>query len=212
MAAAVVPRRTAKVLVCIALSGLVIYLYFSFRSPYSPKYPNFSANFLDREFQYSLDPPDVRFCDQISDNITVVALIITAPANFEKRNDARNTWMYDKGNPADIQVRFIVGRTTNASLEAEIAEEQRKYKDILRYNYLDTYDLLPIKVHAAFNFFQTFCPSVKYFLKIDDDVVADLNRLSYHINNSFDHIKRRDFFACFVWAKPPVIRHKTSRL
>ncbi|KAI6198902.1 hypothetical protein M3Y96_00569600 [Aphelenchoides besseyi] len=76
--------------------------------------------------------------------------------------------------PSDYRVLFIVGHRGDPALNKLLDEEQRQFGDVIRYSAVDTYELLHVKVHAAFSWQQKFCPQARYLLKTDDDTVVDL--------------------------------------
>uniref|UniRef100_A0A915EWG4 Hexosyltransferase n=1 Tax=Ditylenchus dipsaci TaxID=166011 RepID=A0A915EWG4_9BILA len=53
------------------------------------------------------------------------------------------------------------------------------FDDLIFYDMDDTYEKLYLKVHAAFQWQNTFCSEAKWTLKIDDDTVIDLNDFLY---------------------------------
>ncbi|CAD5232854.1 unnamed protein product [Bursaphelenchus xylophilus] len=169
----------------------------------------FIAKFKNRQFNYSIEEQKPGLCD----GIDILILILSAPNKFDQRNAIRDTWLYEHDTPSSFLVRFLIGQPDNRSVELRIQKEQRQHKDIVRYNFTETYDLLPVKVHAAFSFFKTYCPQAKYLLKTDDDTVVDLDRLFHHSKSMYDKYYglNKERFFCNVHYKKRPFRNKGSR-
>ncbi|XP_046574631.1 UDP-GalNAc:beta-1,3-N-acetylgalactosaminyltransferase 1-like [Haliotis rubra] len=54
-----------------------------------------------------------------------------------------------------------------------MAEEHRKYGDVIQGNFFDTYENLTLKVVTGFQWIARYCPNVSVVAKIDDDVFVD---------------------------------------
>uniref|UniRef100_A0A914ZHP1 Hexosyltransferase n=1 Tax=Panagrolaimus superbus TaxID=310955 RepID=A0A914ZHP1_9BILA len=61
-------------------------------------------------------------------------------------------------------------------------------------NLRDTYLNGTLKAYALLQWQQHFCPKIKYLLKADDDVVADIPRLQYWIKKDFYGISKKHNF------------------
>ncbi|CAD5219259.1 unnamed protein product [Bursaphelenchus xylophilus] len=183
---------------------LMISLYIAVRPLLSV---DFTAIFKNISFTYRFTETGGSVC-QGSD---VVVLVLSKPGNFGRRQMIRDSWLYDANNPRNFSTKFLLGLT---SLELEtdrIQEEVRKHKDIVIYNAEDKYDLLPLKVHAAYSFANYFCPKAKYLVKTDDDTVLDLKRLNYFIGKFYNSYLKanNEFMFCSVYRKS---RPKRSRM
>ncbi|KAK4294510.1 hypothetical protein Pmani_032872 [Petrolisthes manimaculis] len=133
---------------------------------------------------------DLRFHHDPSTNICkpensplVVALVITAPQNEEKRNFIRKTW----GNPdlykrTKLKAVFVIGQVNNNNdnkqqQQHKINQEHNKYNDIVQYNFIDSYNNLTYKSLALLTWATSRCNEVPFLLKVDDDVLVN----PYHL-------------------------------
>ncbi|KAI6170345.1 Beta-1,3-galactosyltransferase 5-like protein [Aphelenchoides bicaudatus] len=148
----------------------------------------FHAKFANREWTYEMKRPIPKICGP---ETKAFIGILSAPSYFDKRQAIRQSWMHDKSNPDGYPSFFFIGHTDDTALEAELIEEQKKYGDIIRYNVVDAYDMLPVKTHAILSWHQEFCPTVPYLLKTDDDTVVYLKRLDYFMKTEFDQVKEK---------------------
>ncbi|KAI6212730.1 Hexosyltransferase [Aphelenchoides besseyi] len=120
-------------------------------------------------------------------------------ANFNLTYEMKQPKIEDK--PSDYRVLFIVGRREDSALNKLLDEEQRQFGDVIRYSAEDKYELLHVKVHAAFSWQQKFCPQARYLLKTDDDTVVDLSRMNYFVQSEFNALLKNypKSFICNRW-------------
>ncbi|CAD5208596.1 unnamed protein product [Bursaphelenchus xylophilus] len=168
------------------------------------------AKFKDQSVSYSLIAPlEEEFCRHTN----VLILVISRPDGFRNRKAMRDSWIYYEDNPKNVTVKFLIGRTNNTKVNLGLEEETQSFMDIVRYDYTDKYELLPLKVHAAFAFKEEFCPSAKYFMKTDDDTVVDLNRMNHFIETNYNekYLKTPKMFLCSVYSGMKPHRDKGSK-
>uniref|UniRef100_A0A0R3RNG8 Hexosyltransferase n=1 Tax=Elaeophora elaphi TaxID=1147741 RepID=A0A0R3RNG8_9BILA len=65
----------------------------------------------------------------------------------------------------------------------KIIEESKKFNDLIVSSLMDSYDTLTLKVYTVMYFKQTYCQYVRYYIKVDDDVLIDLDRLDQQANS-----------------------------
>ena len=58
-----------------------------------------------------------------------------------------------------------------------LKDEAAKYKDILQLNFTDTYRNLTLKTLTSFKWIHSKCSHVPFYLKIDDDIFVDLEKI-----------------------------------
>uniref|UniRef100_A0A915DV51 Hexosyltransferase n=1 Tax=Ditylenchus dipsaci TaxID=166011 RepID=A0A915DV51_9BILA len=176
-------------------------------SSVSSLYKTFKAKFMNIEFNYTLPIPENNICQ----NASVFVFVPSRPTASDRRTAIRSTWYAER--PSNVVFKFVLGRTNDAVITNLLAEEQKQFNDLILYDIEDTYENLYLKVHAAFNWQQTFCNSTKYVLKADDDTIVDLNRLQYWIKNKFDGYQTKNPSIIFgsVWRRGRPIRNKNHR-
>ncbi|KAI6179945.1 Hexosyltransferase [Aphelenchoides besseyi] len=146
-------------------------------------------------------------------NVSFLVIVISRPEDFYAREMIRKTWMKETNKPSDYRVLFLVGRRSDQELNSLLDEEQQQYGDVIRYTVDDTYELLYVKVHAAFSWQQQFCSHVRYLLKTDDDTVVDLNRLDHYVRTEFNPllVEHPKSFFCNRWKGHKPFRDPNNR-
>ncbi|KAI6237954.1 Beta-1,3-galactosyltransferase 1-like isoform X4 [Aphelenchoides besseyi] len=158
----------------------------------------FEMKFANFNLTYEIKQPKIEVCN----NISFLVLVISRPDGFYAREMIRRTWMNDVDKPSDYRVLFIVGRREDSALNKLLDEEQQKFGDVIRYSAEDKYELLHVKVHAAFSWQQKFCPQARYLLKTDDDTVVDLSRMDHYVQTEFNPLLKEHpkSFICNRWS------------
>ena len=110
--------------------------------------------------------------------IMVLLLIPTTHYNRNRRDIIRSTWASTSlGNRSpNIRHAFLFG---SRGLEADRAlqEESRYYNDIVCYDFIDSYRNLTVKTLIGLKWAATYCTSVEYVLKVDDDNYVNVTNL-----------------------------------
>ena len=66
-------------------------------------------------------------------------------------------------------------------LALSLENEHLLYGDIIRQEFLDTYDNLTLKTIKAFKWVIEFCPNARYIMKTDTDVFINTGKLVYYL-------------------------------
>ncbi|KAM3721744.1 Beta-1,3-galactosyltransferase bre-2 [Dirofilaria immitis] len=144
---------------------------------------NFTMEFMDESIKSSiLILPNIEACKQGPKYLVV---IISRTSSFDIRNAIRDTWI----NPNNSNILrngfvvayFLVGMKSDTMIMMKIIEESKKYNDLIVTSIEDIYETLTLKVYTAMYFKETYCQNVTYYIKVDDDVVLDLDRLDQQI-------------------------------
>ncbi|CAG9540289.1 unnamed protein product [Cercopithifilaria johnstoni] len=147
---------------------------------------NFTIKFMDETIKSSLlILPNVEACKKGSKYLIV---IISRTESFSIRNAIRDTWLNSKNanilRNGFIVAYFLVGiKYDDSTIMMKIIDESMKYNDLIVTSLTDTYDTLTFKVYTAMYFKQAYCKYVRYYIKVDDDVVIDLDRLDQQANS-----------------------------
>uniref|UniRef100_V5H1X0 Hexosyltransferase n=1 Tax=Ixodes ricinus TaxID=34613 RepID=V5H1X0_IXORI len=125
----------------------------------------------------------------------------------------RNVLRHFVGNAAlstahDWTTVFFVGISKNQTEGRVVLEEAAKYGDMVVLPYEDTYQNLTYKFVYGMKWTLEFCPSVKYIVKIDDDMVANLVRVVRYLRR----LRESPGFElhCYVWSRATVFRETNS--
>lgn len=115
-------------------------------------------------------------CNKISSIPPLLLVLVhSAPNNTYKRNAIRETWGA-KTLLGDEQVilRFMLGTVENEDVQDILKAEARKYQDIVQGSFKDAYRNLTYKHVMTLKWASYFCPTAKYVLKTDDDVLINM--------------------------------------
>jgi hypothetical protein len=167
-----------------------------------PLIPEFGPVINDvLSFRYPINIPScpaAEITNNTSANPSVFIAIISAPGNFKKRNDIRETWLIhlksvlEKNLLGMARFGFFLGKTQDDSIQKRIEEESQKHGDIVQIEMDDSYRNLTLKGIAVLNWVRQHCASkVDLVFKVDDDVYVNVHNLvhfvrsNYQSNNSF---------------------------
>ena len=98
--------------------------------------------------------------------VMIISIIIQIPF--------RSSW----GNP-DIpgvvtKLAFLLGRPEDSQKQEKLQEENKKHRDIVQGDFLDTYHNLSYKAIMGNLWVSEFCDQAEFVVKTDDDMFIDL--------------------------------------
>lgn len=102
-----------------------------------------------------------------------IFLIHSAPKNFLKRSAIRNSWK----ETSKFCSFFLLGITFDENLKRKLEKEISDFDDIITVNVVDSYSNLVFKSLAGLEIFSRFFRKMKYFVKVDDDVIVNFENL-----------------------------------
>ncbi|NXE79088.1 B3GL1 acetylgalactosaminyltransferase, partial [Cochlearius cochlearius] len=124
-------------------------------------------------------------------NPFLVILVSSSPKNVKSRQAIRITWGSQNfwwGHR--ILTLFLLGQATQREDNAaalSVEDESILYGDIIRQDFMDTYDNLTLKTIMAFRWAAEFCSNTRFLMKTDDDVfinTANLVKFLLKLNSS----------------------------
>ncbi|CAC5395489.1 B3GALT1 [Mytilus coruscus] len=92
-------------------------------------------------------------------------LIFSGPGHYNRRQAIRETWLSNVNRFTRYTFVTAFSKRFNELLGIEIREK----KDIVQFNFIDTYKNLTYKTMSSFNWITKVCPQASYVLKVDDD-------------------------------------------
>ncbi|XP_064009023.1 UDP-GalNAc:beta-1,3-N-acetylgalactosaminyltransferase 1 isoform X2 [Pogoniulus pusillus] len=111
----------------------------------------------------------------------LVILVSSSPWDVKSRQAIRITW----GSQGfwwgqRILTLFLLGEDTErvgSTAALSVEDESILYGDIIRQDFLDTYDNLTLKTIMAFQWVSQFCSNARFLMKTDDDVFINTPNL-----------------------------------
>ncbi|XP_030251586.1 beta-1,3-galactosyltransferase 2-like [Sparus aurata] len=146
----------------------------------SPADPSTSKYFVAYPHQYHFILDEPNRCRQESPFL--VLMIPVSPHNREARDTIRNTW----GKEVSVLGRvvshyFLLGMSKEEDetelLKEQVLQESQRHHDIVRSNFLDSYNNLTIKTMVIFEWLDSHCPNTSYAMKIDSDMFLNVHKL-----------------------------------
>ncbi|XP_053161728.1 UDP-GalNAc:beta-1,3-N-acetylgalactosaminyltransferase 1 [Hemicordylus capensis] len=114
------------------------------------------------------------------DNLFLVILVTSRLQELKARQAIRQTWGSQKswwGN--QVRTLFLLGQgeETEGNSVLSIEDESVLYGDILRQDFLDSYNNLTLKTIMGFRWVAEFCSNAHYVMKTDSDVFVNTGNL-----------------------------------
>ncbi|KAG9337152.1 hypothetical protein JZ751_029743 [Albula glossodonta] len=138
-----------------------------------------------RRFRPLLDVP--KKCGRTpedSDAVFLLLVIKTLPWNYNQREVLRRTWAAERvENGASIRRVFLAGTVGAPGDEARrhtdelLATENRRYSDILQWDFHDSFFNLTLKQLLFLEWMRERCPQARYILNGDEDVFANTDNI-----------------------------------
>lgn len=115
-------------------------------------------------------------CNDRKKKLVLLIVVSSALENFERRTAIRETWGKDRF-PLDLkyQLTFLIGKSSNETLQTLVETEHRIFGDILQESFIDTKANLTLKSLFMLKFFSRFCSlKVHYLMKVQDNVYLNV--------------------------------------
>ncbi|CAG00612.1 unnamed protein product, partial [Tetraodon nigroviridis] len=141
-----------------------------------------------RHFPMLLDVPDKCGGAAKSAEVFLLLVVKSSPLNYDRREVLRKTWAAERLHKG-VWIRriFISGtrgeghekRRTNSLLELE----QREYRDILQWDFSDSFYNLTLKQILFLEWMERNCPGARFLLNGDDDVFAHTDNMVEYLQS-----------------------------
>ncbi|KAL3836305.1 hypothetical protein ACJMK2_021742 [Sinanodonta woodiana] len=129
--------------------------------------------------QYMIDGKDI--CN-VSPPPYLLVFVLSLPKNTEERRAIRETWgsvinRHNNSLNVSARIMFILGKMGNEITQNKtLREESDKHKDIVQIDFMESRYNLTRKMMSGLQWIKTYCNSVKYILKVDDDTFINTAR------------------------------------
>ncbi|KAH8233925.1 hypothetical protein KR032_003952 [Drosophila birchii] len=147
-----------------------------------------------------------RICPKGGEFIKLMVLISSAMSHDAARMSIRQTWMH-YGSRRDVGMAFVLGRGTNETLNKALTQENFIYGDLIRGNFIDSYNNLTLKTISTLEWADLHCPKARYVLKTDDDMFINVPKLLAFLDK---HKDKRTIYGRLAKKWKP-IRNKKSK-
>lgn len=154
-------------------------------------YPSLYGDFLKgmecRDPPIFIDQPGKCVSGDEAEQIFLLFAIKSTPKHFERRQAVRETWGKEGTFENGVRVRtvFLLGRSSidDPSLDKLLLLEAQEFRDLLIWDFQDSFYNLTLKEHVFFKWMLDNCPRVSYVFKGDDDVFANTEAIVKHLQS-----------------------------
>lgn len=177
-----------------------------------PRFHQFVLHRHCRYFPMLLNHPE-KCTDGEVHLLMVVKSIIE---QHDRREAVRKTWGKEQTvDGKKIKTLFLVGTPAagkdTKNLQKLIEYEDMLYKDILQWDFMDTFFNLTLKEINFLKWFDIFCPNVHFIFKGDDDVFVNTQNLLELISFKVEERQDADLFVGDTINKAIPIRNRQSK-
>ncbi|XP_028443078.1 UDP-GlcNAc:betaGal beta-1,3-N-acetylglucosaminyltransferase 7 [Perca flavescens] len=172
---------------------------------------NFKQFMLYRHCRYF--PMLLNHPEKCTGDVYLLMVIKSVATQHDRREVIRKTW--GKEQVVDgkrIKTLFLIGKPSNVAERANhqklVEYEDYIYRDILQWDFLDSFFNLTLKETHFLKWFHTYCPSVRYVFKGDDDVFVSVENIFEFLESSSN---AKNLFVGDVIFKARPIRKKENK-
>ncbi|XP_078114901.1 UDP-GlcNAc:betaGal beta-1,3-N-acetylglucosaminyltransferase 7 [Sander vitreus] len=172
---------------------------------------NFKQFMLYRHCRYF--PMLLNHPEKCTGDVYLLMVIKSVATQHDRREVIRKTW--GKEQVVDgkrIKTLFLIGKPSNVAERANhqklVEYEDYIYRDILQWDFLDSFFNLTLKETHFLKWFHTYCPSVRYVFKGDDDVFVSVENIFEFLESNGN---AKNLFVGDVIFKAKPIRKKENK-
>lgn len=119
------------------------------------------------------------------ERVELLVLVASALHHRERRRAVRETWGQGRHG---VRLVFLLGRQAEGKveqvLEEELGEEWEDYGDMVREDYIDSYQNLTLKTLGGMKWASLHCPQAEWVMKTDDDMYVNVPLLLDHLHQA----------------------------
>ncbi|XP_069824571.1 UDP-GlcNAc:betaGal beta-1,3-N-acetylglucosaminyltransferase 9 [Dendropsophus ebraccatus] len=164
-----------------------------------------------RNFTLLINQPNK--CNKPSGDSFLLIAVKSIVEDFDRRESVRKTWGREGViNGARVRRVFLLGTPRNKTAvsmwESLMQQESHYYKDILLWDFLDTFFNLTLKEIHFLSWAQQYCSNVKFIFKGDADVFVNVENLIHFLQSQNPS---EDLFVGDIINNAKPIRSKNSK-
>ncbi|XP_050725366.1 beta-1,3-galactosyltransferase 5-like isoform X2 [Eriocheir sinensis] len=143
------------------------------------------VNHVTEEVRFRHDPDHV--CVLADPPTLTVALVLSAVGHEHRRAFIRDSWARPAWYPhSRLKTVFVLGATSDPSLQEAVDREAKTHRDIVQYNFIDSYANLTYKTLSLLSWGVTRCPNALFLVKVDDDVLLNPFHLHTYLQQALE--------------------------
>lgn len=162
-------------------------------------------NCFQHNFKYVIDSKYICKTNAEQKEIDLLILITSAHENYERRFALRKTWLSQtKKNTGNVRYAFLLGKVTTASAGKLVWKESKKFHDMIKEDFFDTYHNLTYKTIMGMKWASRKCANAKFVMKTDDDMYINIDALLKSIKSRETELQRNIGGHCDEMGKVPI--------
>lgn len=112
----------------------------------------------------------------------LLVLVASATGHAARRAAVRHSWGSVRVTGGhSLRTVFTLGLPEDVAQQAALEREAAEHGDLLQARFTDTYANLTLKTLAMLGWATTHCPTARFLLKADDDVILNLPALARYL-------------------------------
>ncbi|XP_056585510.1 N-acetyllactosaminide beta-1,3-N-acetylglucosaminyltransferase 3.4 [Triplophysa dalaica] len=169
-----------------------------------------------RSFPMLLDVPDKCGGPQNSADVFLLLVIKSSPVNYNRREVLRKTWAEERVYlGVNIRKIFIVGTSQTGFQKKKLNKllkiENEEHKDILQWDFNDSFFNLTLKQILFLEWMDRRCPHARFLLNGDDDIFANTFNMIEFLQGQKDNNGDKHLFVGHLIQNVGPIRHPASK-
>ncbi|KAK1157347.1 UDP-GlcNAc:betaGal beta-1,3-N-acetylglucosaminyltransferase 7-like [Acipenser oxyrinchus oxyrinchus] len=142
--------------------------------------PRFHQFVLYRHCKYF--PMLINHPEKCGGDVHLLMVVKSVIEQHDRREAVRKTWGKEQEiDGKKIRTLFLLGSPSagkdSKNLQKLVEYEDRIYRDILQWDFMDTFFNLTLKEVNFLKWFNIYCPRVQFIFKGDDDVFVNTNNV-----------------------------------
>lgn len=155
---------------------------------FSPTIKDFLYYRHCRSFPLILELPEKCGTGDDPEEVFLLLVIKSSPKNYERREVLRNSWAKERSYKGKIIRRIFIIGTESSGFEKEklnklVRLEHQHYKDILQWDFTDSFFNLTLKQILFLEWMNRRCPQASFLLNGDDDVFANTDNMVEYLQS-----------------------------
>lgn len=151
--------------------------------------------------------------EKCTGNVYMLMVIKSVATQHDRREVIRKTWGKEQVlDGKRVRTLFLLGKPSSVAERANhqklVEFEDYIYGDILQWDFLDSFFNLTLKETHFLKWFHTYCPSVRYVFKGDDDVFVNVENIFEFLDSTG---RAKNLFVGDVIFKAKPIRKKENK-
>ncbi|KAJ3658657.1 hypothetical protein Zmor_010383 [Zophobas morio] len=178
--------------------GIAVFLFFSWRHIWNPHdfdngqkwveenpLPLKSSKKTSSTKLFNLNFRYILSADSCSNDLLAVIIVTSHYNNVETRSSMRRAFSGEELAAAKMKRVFLLGQTADSvyMTQASILHESKRFGDIIQGNFQEAYRNLTYKHVMGLKWVSENCQSAKYVIKMDDDIVFNIQRIIDLLND-----------------------------